>query len=244
MIPPCLRSDEQFDPDQILGLTQAYSAQVVLLDMLLGELLGTIEELPVDQQPLVILTSSGGFPLGLHGQIGRDANTDTRLFSDVVQVPLLIRQPGGKDGMLRHQGLVQSHDMGATLLDWFGCDQKLLPTTASCSQDSLRPADQAERDRVYSSFKRQRYLANLVWSASLELPATIQNEEPTDSLVANVECELFVKPDDRWEMNNVASRCQGIAQGMAQAAVNLEQAMQSGAPELPPLADTLQTPLG
>lgn len=244
VIPPCMRSDKTFDPDEILGFTQAYSAQVVLLDMLLDELIGTIEELPIDQQPLVILTSSGGFPLGLHGQIGRDENTATRLFSDTVQVPLLIRQPGGKDGMLREQGLVQSHDISATLLNWFGVDQNLLPTTAGSGQGLLNAAEQPPRDRAYCSFEQQRQLITPVWSASLELPAEVQSTPSIDSPDQNIACELFVKPDDRWEMNNVASRCQAIVDGMTQAAVELEHAIQSGATQLPPLAEELLAPLG
>ena len=42
------------------------------------------------------------------------------------------------------------------------------------------------------------------------------------------EVDLYVKPDDRWEMNNVVQRCPQVADAMQQALDHFEEAAKSG----------------
>ena len=52
--------------------------------------------------------------------------------------------------------------------------------------------------------------------------------------------ELFAKPDDRWEVNEVASRCGDVVEQLAAAADQFEQAAAAGTlATLPPLAEIL-----
>jgi hypothetical protein len=54
------------------------------------------------------------------------------------------------------------------------------------------------------------------------------------------EGELYVKPDDRFEVNNVANRCLDIVENLKQARVHYEQTLHSGRiSDLPPLDDVL-----
>jgi hypothetical protein len=53
--------------------------------------------------------------------------------------------------------------------------------------------------------------------------------------------ELFVKPDDLFEVNDVANRCLEVVEGLQQARVHYEQSLHSGSlADLPPLEDVLR----
>ncbi len=63
---------------------------------------------------------------------------------------------------------------------------------------------------------------------------------PAWYLRAALEPELFAKPDDRWEINNVASRCQDVVERLLEALAGYEAALAAGrVSDLPPLSDVL-----
>ena len=52
--------------------------------------------------------------------------------------------------------------------------------------------------------------------------------------------ELYAKPDDFWEINDVANRCQEVVESLLDAADRFEQTIYSGtAADLPPLDEVL-----
>ncbi|WP_158545298.1 sulfatase-like hydrolase/transferase [Bremerella cremea] len=233
--PPFERENREFDSDHILGITQAYAGQVTVLDMLLGELLATIEELPLAEQPLVVLTSTGGYPLGLHGQIGREQDSPLRLYSDTLHVPLLIRQPGGQEGLTRLQGLAQLGDILPTVVRSFGLE---LPGSANLDLLHVRLAE--SREFVLSGLGLQRCFRTTHWSLRYHLPDEIT---PLDELeLDQIVPELFVKPDDRWEINNIADRCTNVAEIGLKTALAIELAYRRDDP-LPDLPEELCTPV-
>lgn len=230
--PPFERENRQFDSDHVLGITQAYAGQVIVLDMLLGVLLDALEELPDDQQPLVVLTSTGGYPLGLHGQIGRVEGSPLRLYSDTLHVPLMIRQPGARDGLARVQGLAQLGDLLPTILNHFGLAPHHL-----AGRNLLSDADQGH-SHVLCCLDDQRSLRTTHWSLRYHLP---QSQAPLETVERDqIVTELFVKPDDRWEINNVADRCPNVAELGLATALEIEKAHQHQSPP-PPLPEELRT---
>jgi hypothetical protein len=57
---------------------------------------------------------------------------------------------------------------------------------------------------------------------------------------AGDEPELFAKPDDRWEVNNVACRCPEVVEGLQAALAQYELTLPAGrSRDLPPLSDVL-----
>ncbi|MEW4565034.1 sulfatase-like hydrolase/transferase [Bremerella sp. JC770] len=231
--PPFERENREFDSDHVLGITQAYAGQVTVLDMLLGELLATIEELPEDQQPLVVLTSTGGYPLGLHGQIGRDDDSTVRLYSDTLHVPLLIRQPGGQNGLARVQGLAQLGDILPTIVESFGLEAAS-PAGLNLLEVQLRD----EREFILCGHADQRCFRCDHWSLRYHLPDL---ETPLDEIDPHqIATELFVKPDDRWDVNNVADRCKNIAEVGLTTALALEHAYRNDLP-LPEIPEELRS---
>jgi hypothetical protein len=52
--------------------------------------------------------------------------------------------------------------------------------------------------------------------------------------------ELFAKPDDRWEVNNVAVRCPEVVECLGDALTEFDQTVQHGRlADLPPLSAAL-----
>lgn len=215
--PPSSRPTSKIEPDELLGLSQAYGGQVLLIDTLLEELLATIAALPVDRQPLLIITSSGGIPLGLHRQIGRDAALPLAIYSNLTQVPLMLRLPGAAQGLTRVQSLASSSDLPATLLDWFGAAQ---PARAENVARSLLKLDLPPRDRTLCVQGDELYLRTVAWGTRI---------------FGEQQCQLFGKPDDRWDINDVANRCQQITPLAIELTQQTRDAIQQGAalPELP-----------
>ncbi|GAA4428866.1 sulfatase-like hydrolase/transferase [Bremerella cremea] len=226
--PPFERENREFDSDHVLGITQAYAGQVTVLDMLLGEILATIEELPADQQPLVVLTSTGGYPLGLHGQIGRVEDGPVRLYSDTLHVPLLVRRPDAAEGLTRCQGIARLGDVLPTIVESFG-----LEVAPQDGLNLLQVRLNDSREFVLSGLGDQRCFRTNHWSLRYHLPDDVT---PLDQLdLDQMATELFVKPDDRWEVSNIADRCKNIAETGLRTALAIEQAYREGKlmPEIP-----------
>ncbi len=63
---------------------------------------------------------------------------------------------------------------------------------------------------------------------------------PAWFLRTNAAAKLFAKPDDRWEVNNVADRCDDIVTDLRKALQQYEEAVDQGELQgLSPLADVL-----
>jgi arylsulfatase A-like enzyme len=220
--PPRRYLAEGSDPDELLGLVQAYAGQVALADVCLGLLLDAIDESPL-ADALVAVTSPRGYPLGEHRRVG-----GSDLFGELVHVPLVVRLPGGRNSAWRLQGLVQPPDLFATLAEWLG-----LPGAASAMfAQSLLPAARGEP-------WRERPLACVTGRAQrlVRSPAWQLREVVVDDEICR---QLYAKPDDRWEANEVSARCGEVVELLATAADQFRQAAAAGtAGSFGPLADVL-----
>jgi arylsulfatase A-like enzyme len=105
-------------PPELLRRTRAnYAGLVTMVDRWFGHLL---EQLRVGgwlEDTLVVVASDHGHSLGEHGYIGKRQYPSE---PEVVDVPLLVRHPGGAGAGTVHDGFVQFHDVAATLLDATG----------------------------------------------------------------------------------------------------------------------------
>ena len=187
--PPHFELNEGFDPDLLLNVSQAYAGQVTLLDLCVGAMLEYLEESGLAENTMLFLLSARGLALGEHRHVGLEKNS---LFGELTHVPAMVRLPDGTGAAGRTQALATPRDLHATLLDWFGLETNQSPATGS---QNLLPLIRGEaetvRDRLLvvgtnrrRPFEPRRYLR--------------QNREGTN---------LYVKPDDRWEINDVIDRC-------------------------------------
>lgn len=210
--------DRPHDP---MKLRRAYAAQVSCLDDCLATLCDWIQQVPWSEDTLIAVVSARGFPLGEHGGWG---DLQRRLYSPLVHVPWLIRFPGLTAPGVRSQALVQPADLCATLAG-------LLPDNAPAMplpQQGLWPVCLDESHSL-----RQ---AALIVGENDELAV----RTPAWYLRAAPKPELFVKPDDRWDANDVADRCSHVVEPLGEVLLEYRDAIRSGrTADLQPIGELL-----
>ncbi len=216
---PCRRLPQDYDPDDVLVASHAYAGQVALLDTCLGALCEALEEFGLAEDTLLVLLAPRGISLGEHHRLGL---VDEALYSPLTHVPLALRFPDGRGALARSQALVEPADLWATLLEWHG--QAVPATPTACSLLPLVTCEaQTLRDRLLAVRDAELTFRTRAWSLRLAEQA-----------------ELYAKPDDRREMNDVAQRCQELLESLRQAAQDYRQALQGPLPLVaPPLPDEL-----
>jgi arylsulfatase A-like enzyme len=210
-----------YDPDEVLGVMQAYCGQVTLLDTCFGAFQDFFAGLPICDETLLTVTSARGFPLGEHGRIGE---CDGALFGETVHVPWMLQLPDDAAAAARTQALVEPSDLWATLLDWWSVEPGAHSPTAASVMPLVRQEAGSLRDRLCTVGRDgQRAIRTPAWY-----------------LRGGLDPELFAKPDDRWEINNVASRCRDVVERLQQALTEYELTLLSGRiSALSPLGDLL-----
>ena len=223
IVPPAKRFESECDPDELLGYQHAYAGQVALLDLCLGALLDTAQAMASWDRTLMAATSPRGFPLGEHRVVGP---SDANAYEEQVHVPCLVRQPYDRDAGVRCQELVQPPDLGAGLRQAFALPASEEPRWGQ----SLLALSGAEppswRDRAATLAPAAQALRTPAW-------LLLQRH--------GAEYELFAKPDDRWEVNEVADRCPEAVAQLAKAWDEFQHIAQASPPaQFPPLAELLR----
>jgi len=192
------------DHDAVLLYRAAYAAQTIVLDECLGALVAALDEFGLGRDTLLILVGCRGYPLGEHGAVGGDVRN---LYSELLHVPCLVRTPGTACPPPRRSQLVLPMDLGATLVDWFSAAAGLPPRAVSllAPEASLRVPG-SRQYIVARGEHNERAIRTPAWM----LRATpLAANDMVDRPPARV--ELYAKPDDRWEANEVADRLPEIA---------------------------------
>jgi arylsulfatase A-like enzyme len=182
-------ADESY---QRLQLT--YAAAISYVDGFVGLLCDALRDRNLADETLLIVTTDHGQALGEHGIVGPFRPW---LHDELIHIPLLMRLPRGVAAGRRIAALTQSVDLHATLLDAFGIQPQ------STHGYSLLPLARAESEQLRSfacsSLKlgeREEWaLRTHEWA--LILPVAQAIDDPVRGP------QLYVKPDDRWEVNNV-----------------------------------------
>jgi arylsulfatase A-like enzyme len=226
--PPVGPVPHDWTPDDLQGWLWAYAAQVALLDWGMAAVLEAWEQ--IREPALLIVTGTRGFALGEHGRLGPLAG---RLHSEHLHVPLLVLSNRNHLAAARCQQLVQPFDLGRTLRSWFHTEGESEPDIRSllelpiaellpdgCGWPPLAVARQAE----------QWALRTPAWHACLAARSSADRR-------------LYLKPDDRWEVNDVADRCPEVIEHFAELQRSIEQLPPDASLQsLPPLAPDLLLP--
>jgi hypothetical protein len=199
---------KNYDPDELLGFSQLYAAQVCVLDTCLGVVRDWLTTSPVGRETLLAITSARGFPLGEHLRVG---GCDEALYSELVQVPMMFRFPDQSRAADRSSDLVQPSDLAQTLCEWHGVAAEGFPGSTS-----LLGVMGGEADRV-------RQCVGILGPGTEQALVT-----PAWLLRQAARPELFSRPDDRWCANDVADRCPDIVEAMSLALSQYRQTVQSG----------------
>jgi hypothetical protein len=198
--PPGLQLGRDFDPDELLPISQAYAAQVLAIDECLELLLDALDDQKLLARSLLVVTSPRGLLLGQQGLVG----ASDALLEDQLHVPLFIRYPDGRRAAERDLGLREPRD----LFSYF------------TSLDTSPP----HRDRILMQSAREQALRTWAWHLR-----SIGEQH-----------ELYAKPDDRYEVNDVALRCQDVVEQLSEVArLTADAITRDDEKSLTPLAEVL-----
>jgi arylsulfatase A-like enzyme len=190
--------------DDIPRLQQTYGGMMLGVDEWLGQLFDYLREKNLYDDLLIALTSDRGLPLGDHGYFGDFLYP--WLHEELVHLPLIVKLPGGEQKGRRVQQLSQPVDLWPTLAAAFGAE---IPDGSHGK--NLLPLMHGEsvklREFCCSHVRRGRARE---WSIRTHqwhflLPIGERGDPPRGP-------QLYVKPDDRWEVNNVLSQHPDVAE--------------------------------
>lgn len=130
------------DDATVAHVRRLYAALVTMCDAYLGRVLDKMDEYGLWDDTLLIVNTDHGFLLGEHGWWGK---TMMPLYNEIVNTPLFIWDPRSKVRGARRSSLVQTIDLPATILDYFG-----LPVPEDMEGRSLTPV--IERDEPVRTY--------------------------------------------------------------------------------------------
>ncbi len=189
---PASAVGDALDEVELLRLRRTYAGAVTMTDRWLGKLLEVIKATDKREPTLVIFTSDQGEPLGEHGYVRRFRPW---LYEELIHTPLIVRMPGGERGGMRHHAIVQPVDLFTTVLSAFR-----LPKLAQAHGGNLLSLINGEQTQLrdyacmgmdVEEFAIRTHLWHLI------LPIDPDPEDVPRGV------ELYRKPEDRWEQNNV-----------------------------------------
>lgn len=128
--------DSTDSPELIDHLRKQYAAVLELCDENLGRVLDAMDEYDLWGDTMLIVNTDHGFLLGEHGQW---AKCHCPFYEEVAHTPLFIWDPRSRRQGVRTRQLVQTIDLPATLLEYFG-----LPLPPDMEGRPVRPV--LERD--------------------------------------------------------------------------------------------------
>lgn len=183
------------DPDLLVGHRQAFAGQLTLLDGCLGQLL---ETLAGRGRWSILVAGVRGLGLGLHGHFGPGPLPP---FGELVHLPAILVDHRERMAAQRYGGLLVPADVGTTLHEQLtGSHSAPSPDPrAGRSLAGLLAAWQPPlRDRVVCRATHGIAVATPDWHLVLPHGAGT--------------AALFAKPDDYFELNDVAVRCPEVAE--------------------------------
>jgi arylsulfatase A-like enzyme len=189
--------------EELFRLRRTYAGTVTLTDRWLGELFDALRRMGRMEDTLLVFTSDQGEPLGEHGIVRRFRPW---LYEELIHTPLIVRMPGGKHGGIRRQAIVQTVDLLPTIVSALGL--RIPPgDRPPIHGHDLLPLIRGERTKVrdfaclgmdVEEFAIRTHLWHLI------VPIEIDPDEPRSP-------ELYGKPEDRWDQNNVIGQHAEIA---------------------------------
>ncbi len=193
---------------EVLQLQNTYAAAVTVFDAQLGVVFDRLRRQEMLDDTLICVTARSGLPLGEHGMIGAPGPW---LHDELVHVPMLLRLPGAAQAGQRIAALTQPVDLLPTFLEALS---QPIPPLHGCSLWPLLRGE-VEQVRPYAVVAmraggQESWLMRTPdWA--LHLPIMPPDEVPTSSP------QLFVKPEDRWEVNDLFQQQIERAEVMATA---------------------------
>lgn len=98
---------------QVERVRQLYAGEVTFADAWLGRFLDDLDRVGRARDTLVVLLSDHGVLLGEHGFVGK---AGSQAYTEVIDVPYLVRSPLGRGGSRTSDFFASTHDVAPTVL--------------------------------------------------------------------------------------------------------------------------------
>jgi arylsulfatase A-like enzyme len=173
-----------------------YAGFVTFVDLRIGKFLQQVESLGLMKNTIIAFTADHGTMMGEQGQFHKG---ETRLRTQVTNVPLLIYHPGKKWSGRRVRGLVQHTDVVPTLLSVLG-----VPIPERVTGESLMPLLESDfgswREAIVTGWGEHGSVRTAEWNYIGRWSEGTRFEELYD-----------VKHDPK-ELHNVASKHSSVVE--------------------------------
>lgn len=169
-----------------------YAGQVSQWDRWLGKLWDSLAERRAQAPLLTVFTAATGRPLGEHPDLPDPERP--ALYEEQIHLPLLLQATAEQTIPGRARDLLQPMDLPATLGDWFGS----AATQTHCRDGrSLLPIVSRTAASTRAELLVRCGTDVLLRTSEFALRREFSVDDPTPREA------LFVKPDDRWDMDDV-----------------------------------------
>jgi arylsulfatase A-like enzyme len=181
-------------PDEREWIQKLYLGEVRYVDAMFGELMERLRELGVYDDALIIFSSDHGEEFWDHGDYGHGQS----LFHELIQVPLMIKTPGGsRTG--RVEAPVWTVSLAPTILDFAGVGYGAEEFSAPSLAPLLRDANEGVRPGPIYSETAPEAEARHRWGVRFD------SYEYMQSAAGRTEDELYDLERDPKQMNDVSS---------------------------------------
>ncbi len=193
-LPPWFEvSEKERGSDAVRAVAETYAAGMRLWDLSLERFLDSLVGGGVLERSALFVGGTRGIPLGEHRRLGVSAEVPGDLYFEETHVPLLYRPPGRGGEAVRSFGLCGPSDLYRALrqLAVGETDRKNLLDLASEREESIRAhlsLTQADADSPRQGVITEEWFF-------LRDTGTVPASR-----------ELYLCPDDRWNVNEVADR--------------------------------------
>lgn len=222
--PPCGVTPPQFevtphtDPDTIVGWGQVAAAQISMIDDCLAMLLAILDSRPDADDWACSILGLGGVPLGEHQHVGWGR---PQLHGEELHCVAIVRPAPAVPIGWRRAELCQLPDMAATLRECCGVADEA-NTAWGRSLLAWIPSDiparwHKEHTLAIVRTEHQLWLRAPAWSVVWEIDMATDLHALTNDNESR-QVKLYVKPDDRWEVSEIADRCPQVVDVLSQHA--------------------------
>lgn len=207
---PSSAVDAKTDPDFVVGWGQVAAAQAAVIDEGLSALRDTVAQRSDSATWSWLFTTLGGVPLGEHGRLGWG---DEQLVGAELHTATIIVPAQPLPAGLRRPELFQLPDIAATLAALLELE---LPATVwgrnALAQGAAQSPDRwpHELRLAMLTSKLGSWLRTPAWCAVLKNAVLKNLEEGSRNDSGTI--HLFVKPEDRWEVSQIADRRRDIVE--------------------------------
>ena len=150
--PPYNTADE--DAQTVDHVRKEYAALLSMCDRYLGKVLDAMDKYDLWKDTMLIVNTDHGYLLGEHGWWSKNVMP---VYNEIARTPLFIYDPRSRVQGVRRETLVQTIDLPATLLEFFG-----LPIPCDMQGKSLRSTIESDTPvREYALFGYHGSYVNL-----------------------------------------------------------------------------------